>query len=84
MIRSYVRDGHQDPDFAKKLSHMINQINNQAKYLIQNEITQIVNLSYKLEELFSSPFRMNEGGSGSLINISSIISFMAAFHHIDV
>ena len=41
-------------------------------------------LSYKLDELFSSPFRMNEGGSGSLINISSIISFMAAFHHIDV
>lgn len=38
-------------------------------------------LSYKIDELFSSPFRMNEGVSGSLINISSVISFMAAFQY---
>ena len=59
LIRSYVRDGHQDPDFAKKLSHMINQINNQAKSLIQNEITQIVNLSYKLEEIIEDSKTVN-------------------------
>ena len=59
LIRSYVRDGHQDPDFAKKLSLMINQINDQAKFLIQNEITQIVNLFYKLEEVIEDSKTVN-------------------------
>lgn len=59
LIRGYVRDGHQDPDFGKKLSQMINQINNQAKQLIQNETTQIANFSKKLEEIIEDSKTVN-------------------------
>lgn len=51
LMRSYVRDGHQDPDFAKKLAQMVLQINTQAKQLIQNETSQIANLEKRVKEM---------------------------------
>lgn len=66
VMRSYVRDGHKDPDFAKKLTQMINQMNSQAKELIQNEVTQFETLTKQIGEM------LDDAKKSTPLNISNI------------
>ncbi len=51
LLESYIRDGHNDPDFFKKLENSINLINAQASKLIGRDINSLNKLSKHLETL---------------------------------
>lgn len=72
LMRSYVRDGHTDPDFAKKLNQMVTQINLQAKKIIQEETTYLFNLTKFIGEL------LDDSKLISPINISNIKMLFAS------
>ena len=46
-----MRDSRTNPDFLKNLTQMINNINKEAKQLIQSEVASIYQLWQKLQEL---------------------------------
>lgn len=51
VISSYIRDSHKDNDFGIKLRDMVEEINVQAKQMIQDEATNVFNLYIKISEL---------------------------------
>ena len=53
MIDGYLRDGHNDPEFYKKLETMITNINSQASKLISREINSLNKLSKHIEGLIT-------------------------------
>lgn len=53
MIDGYLRDGHNDPEFYKKLELMITNINSQANRLISREINSLNKLSKHIDGLIT-------------------------------
>lgn len=51
LMDGYIKDSHRDPSFMQSLAKMIENINKEAKALIQSEVTVIGKLSKRLEEL---------------------------------
>src|SRR5574344_145269 len=51
IISSLIRDSHKDADFTLKIKDMIEQINRQAKNIIQAEATNVYDLYTKIGEL---------------------------------
>ncbi len=51
LMTGYLRDSRTNPDFLKNLTQMINNINKEAKKLIQTEVSAIYQLWQKLQEL---------------------------------
>ena len=51
LMTGYLRDSRTNPDFLKNLTQMINNINKEAKKLIQSEVSAIYQLWQKLQEL---------------------------------
>ena len=51
LMTGYLRDSRTNPDFLKNLTQMINNINKEAKKLIQTEVAAIYDLWKKLQEL---------------------------------
>ena len=51
LMTGYLRDSRTNPDFLKNLTQMINNINKEAKQLIQTEVAAIYQLWQKLQEL---------------------------------
>ncbi len=51
LMTGYLRDSRTNPDFLKNLTQMINNINKQAKKLLQTEVSAIYQLWQKLQEL---------------------------------
>ena len=51
LMTGYLRDSRTNPDFLKNLTQMINNINKEAKELIQSEVASIYQLWQKLQEL---------------------------------
>jgi len=51
LMTGYLRDSRTNPDFLKNLTQMINNINKEAKKLLQSEVSAIYQLWQKLQEL---------------------------------
>lgn len=51
IIQSYILDSHKDPDFSKKLVSQINQVNAEAKTLIQSQVTALYTLYQEIGDL---------------------------------
>ena len=51
ILESYIQDSHKDSDFSKKLSSFVDNINGQAKQLVQDISTIFFSLYRQLEEL---------------------------------
>lgn len=51
LMTGYLRDSRTNPEFLKNLTKMINDINKEAKKLIQSEVSAIYHMWQKLEEL---------------------------------
>lgn len=51
ILESYIQDSHKDSDFSKKLSSFVDNINGQAKQLVQDISTIFFSLYKYLEEL---------------------------------
>ena len=51
MLLGYLTDSHSNPDFMRTLAHAIDVANIEAKKLIQSEVSYIVQLSKRIEEL---------------------------------
>ena len=51
LMTGYLRDSRTNPDFLKNLTQMIDNINKEAKKLIQSEVASIYQLWQKLQEL---------------------------------
>ena len=51
MLRSYIRDSHKDSDFTKKLISLVDNINAEAKDIIQKQVSALYSLYVELGDL---------------------------------
>lgn len=51
LLRSYIRDSHKDSDFTKKLISLVDNINAEAKDIIQKQVSALYSLYVELGDL---------------------------------
>lgn len=51
LLKGYIRDSHKDPDFSKKLINQVDNINAEAKQIIQRQVTALFALYVELGDL---------------------------------
>lgn len=51
MLKGYIRDSHKDSDFSKKLINQVDNINAEAKHIIQEQVSALFSLYAELGDL---------------------------------
>lgn len=78
VLQSYIKDSHKDKDFYKKMELMVNNMNNQAKDIIQRQTSNLLSLYKAIGELLED----SKKPSGEIIE-NLKVTMMSSRHRDD-
>jgi len=78
VLQSYMKDSHKDKDFYKKMENMVNQINVEAKDIVQKQCSNLLSLYKAIGELLEDSKRP----SGEIIE-NLKVTMMSSRHRED-